>query len=137
MKSGPADEDVGYDHLHPALAKADYLVLSCPLAALTEGLLGEAAFDTLPNDARVVNVSRGKVVQTVTLVAALQRNLISGAALDVTDPEPCPADHSLWGFDNVVITLHNAGSNPRHWNQVAEFLAKNHERVDETGGTPT
>ncbi len=132
-KGGPSDEVVGYDRLHPALKRADYLVLTCPLTDLTRGLIGDSEFDTLPNDAVVINVARGKVVMTNALISAIQSEFIGGAALDVTDPEPLPEDHPLWGFDNVVITPHNAGSSISHWGRVAELLARNLDSVDENG----
>jgi phosphoglycerate dehydrogenase-like enzyme len=132
-KGGPADLVVGYDELHRALDGSDYLVLSCPLTGLTRGLVGEDELVTLPNDAVVVNVARGPVLRTKALVTALRRNVISGAALDVTDPEPLPADHPLWSLENVVLTPHNAGSSSNLWDRVAELLAENLERVAATG----
>jgi phosphoglycerate dehydrogenase-like enzyme len=132
-KGGPADHIVGYGDLHAAFRQSDYVVLSCPLTDLTQGLVGSPEFDTLPNDAVLINVARGKVVDTDALVTALQRNLLGGAALDVTDPEPLPEDHPLWRFDNVILTPHNAGNSPAHWDRVAGLLAENLKRVDETG----
>lgn len=134
-KGGPADEIIGYetDDVHSALARTDYLVLTCPLTELTEGLVDQTALDTLPPDAVVVNVARGPVIDTDALVAALQSNRIRGAALDVTDPEPLPADHPLWDLSNVLITPHNAGANPHHWERVADRIARNVERAEQTG----
>lgn len=132
-KPGPADHIYGYAELHQALAAADFAVLCCPLTETTRGLIGRTELDVLPNDAILVNVARGPVVETDALVRALARNLIGGAALDVTDPEPLPADHPLWTFENVVITPHNAGSSTGHWERVASLLAENLETVDRTG----
>jgi Phosphoglycerate dehydrogenase and related dehydrogenases len=53
--------------------------------------------------------------------------------LDVTDPEPLPADHGLWTFGNVLLTPHNAGDTPRYYQRVADILAENLRRVDDTG----
>ena len=132
-KGGPADLVVGYDELHRALDGSDYLVLACPLTELTRSLVGKAELATLPTDAVVVNVARGPVIRTQALVTALRRNQVGGAALDVTDPEPLPADHPLWSLENVVLTPHNAGSSPWLWDRVAALLADNLERVAETG----
>jgi len=60
-------------------------------------------------DATLVNVSRGFVVDTEALVSALRAKRIGAAFLDVTDPEPLPGDHPLWGFDNVHVTMHLSG----------------------------
>jgi phosphoglycerate dehydrogenase-like enzyme len=132
-KGGPADEVVGYDDVDGALARSEYVVLACPLTELTRGLIDAEALATLPPEAVVVNVARGGVVDTDALVAAIRRNDVRGAALDVTDPEPLPADHPLWGFGNVLITPHTGGHNPQHWERLAEIVADN-VRALETGG---
>ena len=134
-KGGPADEVIGYDEaaLHDAFARTDYLVLSCPLTDLTEGLVDAAALETLPPTAIVVNVARGPVVETDALLDELRGEGIAGAALDVTDPEPLPEDHPLWTLDNVRITPHVAGHTPQYYARVADVLARNLARVDETG----
>jgi phosphoglycerate dehydrogenase-like enzyme len=133
-KGGPADEVIGFDDdLYEALARTDYLVLACPLTDTTEGLIDGTAFEVLPPDAVLVNVARGRVVETDALVDALRRNQIRGAALDVTDPEPLPEDHPLWTFGNVLITPHNAGDTPEYYERVADILAGNLEQVADTG----
>jgi phosphoglycerate dehydrogenase-like enzyme len=132
-KPGPAESIYGYPDLHEALSGADYVVLCCPLTETTTDLVGRTELDVLPNDAVLVNVARGRVVDTEALVWALHRNTVGGAALDVTSPEPLPDDHPLWGFENVVITPHNAGSSPGHWDRLASLLASNLDRVDRTG----
>ena len=132
-KGGPTDEVVGYDDLPDVLPRTDALVLACPLTETTEGLVGAAEFDALPTDAIVVNVARGGVIDTPALVDALRGNALHGAGLDVTDPEPLPSDHDLWGFENVFLTPHVAGHTPRYWDRRADILVDNLERVDETG----
>ncbi|QLC35220.1 D-2-hydroxyacid dehydrogenase (plasmid) [Halarchaeum sp. CBA1220] len=134
-KGAPTDEVVGFDGpgFEAALARTDYLVLACPLTDTTEGLVDDAAFGTLPPDAVLVNVARGGVVETDALLRALRKNELRGAALDVTDPEPLPEDHPLWAFENVHVTPHMAGSTPEYYERCADILARNLERVDETG----
>jgi len=127
-KGGPTDEVLGFDEIHDALARTDYLVLACPLTDETRGLIDSQAFLTLPSDSFMVNIARGGVVDTEDMVAALQANRISGAALDVTDPEPLPNDHPLWDIDTVSITPHNAGHTPDYYERTAEILAANVER---------
>jgi phosphoglycerate dehydrogenase-like enzyme len=129
-KGGPADEVYGFDDIHEACAGTDFLVLACPLTDQTEGLVDGAVFETVPPEAVVVNVARGPVVETDALVEALRKNDVRGAVLDVTDPEPLPADHPLWTLSNVVITPHNAGDTPQYYERVADILAENVERLD-------
>jgi len=130
-KGGPADDVVGFGQaaFHDALARTDYLVVACPLTETTRGLVDEAAFATLPPNAVLVNVARGPVVRTDALVEALRTEQLRGAALDVTDPEPLPADHPLWRLRNVLITPHTGGSTPEHWPRLADILAENVERL--------
>ena len=132
-KGGPTDEVVGYGDLPDVLPRTDVLVLACPLTETTEGLIGESELDALPTDAIVVNVARGGVVDTPALVDALRANALHGAGLDVTDPEPLPSDHDLWGFENVFLTPHVAGHTPKYWDRRADVLVENLERVGETG----
>ena len=129
-KGGPTDDVVGFDAVHDAFARSDYLVLACPLTETTEGLVDHEAFETLPSEAVVVNVARGPVVDTDALVRALRRNHIRGAALDVTDPEPLPEAHPLWNLGNVLITPHNAGHTPQYYERLADIVAENVRRLD-------
>jgi phosphoglycerate dehydrogenase-like enzyme len=102
-------------HVHafgelPELARTtDVLVLIAPLTDETEGLVDADLLAALPDGAVVVNVARGKVVDTDALVAELQSGRLS-AALDVTDPEPLPEGHPLWSTPNTVLTPHVGGN---------------------------
>ncbi|ELY86216.1 D-2-hydroxyacid dehydrogenase [Natrialba taiwanensis] len=121
-KGGNADEVVGFDDALEAAARSDYLVLACPLTETTEGIVDEQLLGALPMDAMLVNIARGPVVDTDALVAALRGNDIRSAALDVTDPEPLPADHPLWSLGNCLVTPHNAGHTPNYWDRCTEIL---------------
>jgi phosphoglycerate dehydrogenase-like enzyme len=132
-KGGPTDEVYGFDAFHEAIAEAEYVVLACPLTETTRGLVDADALRTMRADAVLVNVARGAVVDTDALVAALQKSRIDGAALDVTDPEPLPEDHPLWGLGSVTITPHNAGHTPKYYDRVADILAENVGRLDRGG----
>ena len=132
-KGGPTDEVLGFDEIHDALRRSDSVVLACPLTDATRSLLDDEAFKTMPADANLVNIARGGVVDTEALVRALRGNAIGAAFLDVTDPEPLPADHALWGFDNVRITPHNAGHSPVYFERLADIVAGNYEAL-EAGG---
>ena len=132
-RGGPTDEVFGPDRLHDALARSAFVVLCCPLTDSTRGLIDAEALSTLPPDSVIVNVARGEVVDTDALVEHLRRGWIGGAVLDVTDPEPLPDDHPLWGFDDVLVTPHSAGATPNYYDRLADIVAGNVERL-ESGG---
>jgi len=96
-RARPTDEVYGFDAFHDAIADAEYVVLACPLTETTRGLVDAEALRTMRADAILINIARGPIVDTDTLVSELRNNRIRGAALDVTDPEPLPEDHPLWG----------------------------------------
>jgi phosphoglycerate dehydrogenase-like enzyme len=105
------------DELLVLVAEADFIANTLPLTAETTGLLDEEFFNAAKRGAILLNVGRGRTVVTDDLVAALESGQIGGAGLDVTDPEPLPADHPLWQMDNVLITPHLAwrgGDRVRH-----------------------
>ncbi|MEW1956141.1 2-hydroxyacid dehydrogenase [Kineococcus sp. NPDC059986] len=97
------------EELPDLLPAHDVVVLACPLTDRTRGLVGREFLAALPDGALVVNVARGPVVDTAALVAELRAGRLC-AALDVTDPEPLPADHELWSLPGVVVTPHVGGN---------------------------
>ena len=99
------------ERLAGAVADADVVVVLAPLSDETRGLVGAEVIGRMPDGALLVNAGRGAVVDTDALVDAVQAGRIR-AALDVTEPEPLPADHVLWTLDGVFITPHNAGDTP-------------------------
>ncbi|MFI2711880.1 2-hydroxyacid dehydrogenase [Micromonospora sp. NPDC018662] len=104
------DEDVhGVAELPTLLPAADVVVLLVPLTEQTRGLVDERFLAAMPDGALLVNAARGPVARTPALVAELTSGRLR-AALDVTDPEPLPADHPLWQLPNVLLTPHVAGS---------------------------
>ncbi|GIJ29202.1 phosphoglycerate dehydrogenase [Micromonospora qiuiae] len=99
----------GVEELARLLPQADIVVLLVPLTEQTRGLVDERFLAAMRDGALLVNAARGPVARTDALVAELSSGRIC-AALDVTDPEPLPADHPLWALPNVLITPHVAGS---------------------------
>ncbi|MCZ6795228.1 MAG: NAD(P)-dependent oxidoreductase [Planctomycetota bacterium] len=95
--------------LHDVLPTADVLVLSCPLTRETRGLIGEKELSLMPRGSYLINVARGRIVDSDALAAALRSGQLAGAGLDVTEPEPLPDSSPLWSLENVIITPHNAG----------------------------
>ncbi|WP_336360955.1 D-2-hydroxyacid dehydrogenase [Haladaptatus sp. ZSTT2] len=131
-RGGPTDEVCGFDEaaIHDALSRSDFVVVACPLTDETRGLIGEAELATMPPHAVLINTARGPIVDTGALVSALRANAISGAALDVTDPEPLPEAHPLWTLENCLITPHTGGHTPKHWERLADIVAENVGRLD-------
>lgn len=96
--------------LRAQLGKADVVVSCVPLTAKTRGLLGHAELLSMKPGARLINISRGGVVDTEALTDALKSGHLAGAGLDVTEPEPLPEGHALLQMQNVVLTPHSAGT---------------------------
>jgi phosphoglycerate dehydrogenase-like enzyme len=108
--------------------QVDVLVSCAPHTRQTVKLFGEAVFRAMKRTAYFINVSRGGLVDQEALVRALQEGWIRGAALDVTTPEPLPAEHALWGCPNLVITPHNAGAAPIRQVRLVALVAENLRR---------
>jgi phosphoglycerate dehydrogenase-like enzyme len=106
-----ADTVVGQENLVDALAGADIVFLALSLTRETIGLIGKPELEVMEPHAWIINVARGGHIVTDDLVWALQNNVIGGAALDVTDPEPLPENHPLWALPNCIITPH-VGNTP-------------------------
>jgi phosphoglycerate dehydrogenase-like enzyme len=105
------DTVVGQENLVDALVGADVVFLALSLTPETVGLIGKPELEVMEQHAWIVNVARGGHIVTDDLVWALENNVIGGAALDVTAPEPLPADHPLWTLPNCIITPH-VGNTP-------------------------
>ena len=101
---------VGLDEL---LRTSDLLTLHCPSNEKTQYMINAQSISKMKRGAMLVNTSRGTLVKTDDLTAALRSGQISAAALDVTDPEPIPPDHPLRKMDNVIITAHVASASLR------------------------
>jgi phosphoglycerate dehydrogenase-like enzyme len=105
------DDVVGPEHLVYALAGADVVFLALSLTPETRGIISRSELEVMEPHAWIVNVARGGHIVTDDLVWALTHNVIGGAALDVTDPEPLPSEHPLWSLDNCIISPH-VGNTP-------------------------
>jgi phosphoglycerate dehydrogenase-like enzyme len=123
----PRGEVHGFDELPDLLPDADIVVLLCPLTDQTRGLVDAPFLARLKDGALLVNAARGPVVVTDDLVAALHTGRIK-AAVDVTDPEPLPANHPLWSAPGVLISPHVGGNTsaflPRARRLVAAQIAR-------------
>ncbi len=101
------------DHLDMLLGQSDFVVIAAPHTPDTEQLFRRPQLQAMRRTGVLINVGRGAIVNLDDLVAALAAGEVAGAALDVFEIEPLPADHPLWKFPNVIITPHVAGQSPR------------------------
>lgn len=111
--------------LSELLGLADHVVLCVSLTPETHRLIGRDELASMKETGYLVNVSRGPVVDTGALVEALQRRWIAGVALDVTDPEPLPADHPLLQLDSCLVVPHIASSSVRTRAAMARLAVEN------------
>jgi phosphoglycerate dehydrogenase-like enzyme len=124
-----ADEALQIGQLHAVLPRTDAVMIAMPLDASTRRLIGAKELALFRKTAMLVNISRGGIVDTAALVDALHSGTIAGAGLDVTDPEPLPADHPLWAAPNLIISPHVAGAVGKvGFDRLADIAAKNVER---------
>ena len=115
------------DKFHELLPTADIVASAVPLTKVSTGMIGAREFEMMKPGVILINVSRGKVVDTDALVSALDSGKVSAAGLDVTNPEPLPNDHPLWSR-NVIITPHTAGQSPGGERRRKEILRENLRR---------
>jgi lactate dehydrogenase-like 2-hydroxyacid dehydrogenase len=107
--SSPSEKDVAGARrlaMEELLNEADLVVLSAPLTSATRHLIGAPQMESMKSSSFLINVARGGLVDTDALVDALERGVIAGAALDVTDPEPLPRGHPLLAMGNCLIVPH-------------------------------
>jgi len=114
--------------LHALLAEADFVVLAAPDTAENFRLISTPELQRMKPTAYLINVARGTLVDTDALVKALEAGAIAGAGLDVTDPEPLPPEHPLWGLPNALITPHLGGASDRFWERESALLRDNLRR---------
>ena len=120
-----ADVVVEADRYADCLPGADLVVLALPLTPDTEGMISRGELEMMEPHAWIVNVARGGHIVTDDLVWALQNDIIGGAALDVTDPEPLPDGHPLWSLPNCIITPHTANTAEMAQPLLANRIAQN------------
>jgi phosphoglycerate dehydrogenase-like enzyme len=116
------------ERLPDLLSASDYVVIAAPHTPQTAKLFQRAQFQTMKRSACLINIGRGAIVDLADLVDALRVGEIAGAALDVYETEPLPADHPLWQLENVILTPHVAGYSPRIAERHLALLLENIRR---------
>ena len=121
-----AHEMLSIDNLDSVLARADVVLVAVPYSRATDKMMGAAQFAACKQGALLINLARGGLVDQKALAEALASGKLGGAAVDVTSPEPLPADDPFWNAPNLILTPHVAGaSGPVGRRRLAEFVGAN------------
>lgn len=119
------DGQPGADSLPDLLPAADIVVITAPHTSETERLFGQAMLARMKAGSLLINIGRGRIIDEAALVQALQEGRPGGAALDVFEREPLPAESPLWDMENVIITPHVAGFGAGFWERLVDLFARN------------
>ena len=117
-------------NLETAIEDAKFVVLTVPLTDETEGLIGRPELSAMRDDAILINVARGAVVDQDALTDTLERDEIGGAALDVFEEEPLPPESPLWEMDTVIVTPHIAAATGEYYRRVETLVRENISRYE-------
>ncbi len=122
-----AEQELGAQKvdLETLLRESDFVSIHTDLNPTTQGMIGPEQFELMKDSAILINTARGPIVQTDALYDALKNKKIWAAALDVTDPEPLPADHPLYQLPNCIIAPHIASATYTSRNKMAVMAAEN------------
>ncbi len=122
-----SEKEIGIEWADMAtiLAQSDFITLHTNLTSLTHHLIGAQQFKQMKQNCILINTSRGPIVDNLALYEALRDGKIAYAALDVTDPEPLPADHPLLRLDNIIIAPHIASASVATRTRMAMMAAEN------------
>lgn len=131
-----ASKTLGFEQLDSELPKNDLVILAAALTQETRHIFNAAKLSLMKPTAYLVNVARGPIINTPDLVDALNREVIAGAAVDVTDPEPLPDGHPLWSAKNIIITPHTADTRKQVVRLFSDRIREN-VRAYSTGSTLT
>jgi phosphoglycerate dehydrogenase-like enzyme len=109
VRRTPGADELGPNDWRARLGEFDWIIIAVPATPDTDNMIGASELQAMKSSAHIVNVARGTVIHQDALVEALENRRIGGAFLDVTDPEPLPADHALWALPNAHLTMHLSG----------------------------
>jgi phosphoglycerate dehydrogenase-like enzyme len=122
------DDISGPDKLLDTLARADFIVIACPLTAETKGMIGPLEFSRMKTNAYLINIARGKITNELALLKAVMSGQISGAFLDALAEEPLSPDHPFWVTPGVTIIPHDSHSSPRIGDNIVDIFSDNLRR---------
>ena len=128
LQTGTVDEVLSPDGLDELLRQSDVVIVTLPMSDANEKRIGDREFALLTPGAYLINVGRGSVVDTPSLIRSLERGHLAAAGIDVVDPEPLPANSPLWEMDNVLITPHVGAQSPRRIPVTVDLFCENLDR---------
>ena len=117
-----------FSELDQLLRQSDFVVMAAPLTEATQGLINGSRLAAMKPTGYLINVGRGPQVDEAALADALRTHRIAGAALDVFEREPLPADSPLWSLENLLITPHTAGLTDKLWHRHYDLFSNNLHR---------
>ena len=123
-----ADAVYSSQEIDQVLPQADYVLLCTPVTPATTGLINAARLGKMKTDAYLINVGRGPLIDEMAVFQALKEKRIAGAALDVFNEEPLPADSPFWSLDNLLLTPHTAAVTERLWERHYKLIVENMNR---------
>ncbi len=124
-KPGFVSKVYSIEQLENVLPSADFVVLALPLTAETKHLFDMKKFKLMKKSGVIINIGRGGLIKENDLIAALDKKIIGGAALDVTEEEPLPKESRLWRMENVVITPHHSGWSEKYMDRAIDIFCNN------------
>ena len=124
-RDAAAENGAAYVTFDDLLLQSDFIVVLIPLSSESRNMFQREQFAKMKKTAYFINAARGGIVETEALYEAVRDGRIAGCALDVTDPEPIPADHPLLGLPNVLITPHIGSATTETRNRMALLAAEN------------
>ena len=119
------------DQLQDAISEVRFVAVAVPLTDDTRELIGPDELDAMREDATLINVARGPVVDQDALVEALEAGGIGGAALDVFEEEPLPPDSPLWEFEEVIVSPHCAAFTRDYFRDIADLVRESLARIEQ------
>ena len=119
------------EDLHAAIAEARFVAIALPHTPATDKLFSTPEFEVMPADAYLINVARGPIVDETALTAAVTNGDIAGAALDVFEQEPLPADSPLWDLEEVIVMPHKGSATNRYHEDIAAVVRENVDRMSD------
>lgn len=131
------DRVVALEEIAPELARTDFLVCCLPLTGETQGLVDEKFLARLKPGAVLIDISRGGVVKGDAVIQALDAGILKGAALDVFEQQPLPANSPLWKRDDVLITPHVSGTTPHYLERALGVFLANQQAIGAGQGPVT